>query len=57
VQCIVLTTERYKSGFLVQCKNVKKMKDKVLIYGAGGYAKVVIDAIEQEQKYEIVGII
>jgi len=31
--------------------------DKILLYGAGGHAKNVIDAIEKERKYEIVGII
>ncbi|KPL19217.1 MAG: hypothetical protein AMJ92_04200 [candidate division Zixibacteria bacterium SM23_81] len=33
------------------------MKDKILIYGAGGHAKVVIDAIEKEQKYKIMAIV
>ena len=32
-------------------------KDKILIFGASGHAKVIIDVIEKEAKYEIVGLI
>lgn len=32
-------------------------KQKILIYGANGHAKVVADIIEKENKYEIVGFI
>lgn len=31
--------------------------EKILVYGAGGHSKVVIDAVEKEKKYKIVGII
>lgn len=31
--------------------------EKILVFGAGGHAKLVIDAIEKEGKYEIVGLI
>ena len=30
---------------------------KILVYGAGGFGKVVIDAIEKETKYEILGVL
>lgn len=33
------------------------MKDKALLYGAGGHAKVIIDILEKEGRYEIAGII
>lgn len=33
------------------------MKPKVIVIGAGGHAKVIIDIIEKENKYEIAGII
>lgn len=33
------------------------MKDRILLYGAGGHSKVVIDVIEKEGRYEIAGII
>ena len=32
-------------------------KEKILVIGAGGHAQVVIDIIEQGEKYEIVGLI
>ena len=32
-------------------------KDKILVFGASGHAKVIIDVIEKEAKYEIVGLI
>ncbi len=32
------------------------MKNKVIIVGDGGHAKVVIDIIEEENKYEIIGV-
>jgi UDP-perosamine 4-acetyltransferase len=31
--------------------------EKIIIYGAGGHCKVVIDAIENQKKYEIIGIV
>jgi len=33
------------------------MRDKILLVGGGGHCRAVIDVIEQEAKYEIVGII
>ena len=33
------------------------MKSKILIIGAGGHAKSVIDVIEATKKYKIVGLI
>ena len=33
------------------------MKDKVLIYGASGHGKVIIDIVEREGRYKIVGIL
>lgn len=33
------------------------MKPKIIIIGSSGHAKVVVDVVEQEKKYEIVGII
>ena len=33
------------------------MKDKIILIGGGGYCHSVIDVIEQENKYEIIGII
>lgn len=33
------------------------MKEKIIIIGAGGHAKVVIDIIELQSNYEIIGII
>jgi sugar O-acyltransferase (sialic acid O-acetyltransferase NeuD family) len=33
------------------------MKKPILLFGSSGHAKVVIDAIEKENKYEIVGLI
>jgi FlaA1/EpsC-like NDP-sugar epimerase len=32
-------------------------KEKIILIGGGGHAHSVIDVIEQENKYEIVGII
>jgi sugar O-acyltransferase (sialic acid O-acetyltransferase NeuD family) len=34
-----------------------KVKEKLIVFGAGGHAKVVIDAIEQQGKYEIAGLL
>ena len=34
-----------------------KAKEKLLIFGAGGHAKVVIDVIEQQGRYEIAGLL
>jgi sugar O-acyltransferase (sialic acid O-acetyltransferase NeuD family) len=34
-----------------------KAKDKLLVFGAGGHAKVVIDIIEQQGNYEIAGLL
>ena len=33
------------------------MKKKILIVGAGGHAKSVIDVIESTKKYQIIGLI
>ncbi|MFA6761004.1 MAG: acetyltransferase [Sulfuricurvum sp.] len=33
------------------------MKEKILLIGGGGHCKSVIDVIEQENRYEIVGIV
>lgn len=33
------------------------MKNKLLIYGAGGHGKVVLDIVEQEDRYNIAGFI
>jgi len=33
------------------------MKDKVLIYGASGHGRVIIDIVEREGRYKIVGIL
>lgn len=33
------------------------MKPKIIVFGAGGHSKVIIDIIEKENKYEITGII
>ena len=33
------------------------MSKKIVIYGAGGHAKVVADCIEKQKKYSIVGFI
>ena len=33
------------------------MKEKLIIYGAGGHAKAVIDIVEKEGRYEIAGLI
>jgi sugar O-acyltransferase (sialic acid O-acetyltransferase NeuD family) len=38
-------------------KNDKKIKPQILILGAGGHCRSLIDVIEQEGKYKIVGII
>ena len=32
-------------------------KNKILVFGASGHAKVIIDVIEKEDKYEIMGLI
>lgn len=34
-----------------------KTKEKIVIFGAGGHAKVVIDIIEQQGNYEIAGLL
>ena len=34
-----------------------KAKDKLLVFGAGGHAKVVIDIIEQQGDYQIAGLL
>lgn len=34
-----------------------KAKDKLVVFGAGGHAKVVIDIIEQQADYEIAGLL
>lgn len=34
-----------------------KMKDKLLIYGASGHGKVIIDIVEREERYEIAGLL
>lgn len=34
-----------------------KTKDKLVVFGAGGHAKVVIDIIEQQGSYEITGLL
>jgi len=34
-----------------------KAKQKLIVFGAGGHAKVVIDIIEQQGSYEIVGVL
>lgn len=31
--------------------------EEIIIYGAGGHAKAVIDAVEEEAKYKIVGLV
>lgn len=33
------------------------MKDKIILIGGGGHCKSVIDVIEQENKFEIIGVI
>ena len=33
------------------------MKEKIVLIGGGGHCHSVIDVIEQENKYEIIGII
>ncbi len=32
-------------------------KEDIVIFGAGGLAKIVIDTIEKEEKYEIIGVL
>ena len=34
-----------------------KTKEKLIVFGAGGHAKVVIDIIEQQGQYEIAGLL
>ncbi len=34
-----------------------KAKEKLIVFGAGGHAKVVIDAIEQQGSYDIAGLL
>ena len=34
-----------------------RKKEKILVFGASGHAKVIIDAIEKEANYEIIGLI
>jgi len=34
-----------------------RKKEKILVFGASGHAKVIIDAIEKESNYEIIGLI
>jgi FlaA1/EpsC-like NDP-sugar epimerase len=34
-----------------------KAKAKLIVFGAGGHAKVVIDIIEQQGEYEIAGLL
>ena len=34
-----------------------KAKEKLVVFGAGGHAKVVIDIIEQQEDYEIAGLL
>ena len=34
-----------------------KAKEKLLVFGAGGHAKVVIDILEQQGEYEIAGLL
>ncbi len=34
-----------------------KAKEKLIVFGAGGHAKVVIDIIEQQDSYEIAGVL
>lgn len=38
-------------------KKINPKNLEVLIYGAGGHAEVIIDAIEKEGKYKVVGIL
>ncbi|GAG38728.1 unnamed protein product, partial [marine sediment metagenome] len=33
------------------------MKEKIIVYGAGGHAKVVVDVLLKQSKYDIVGLI
>ena len=33
------------------------MKEKIILIGGGGHCHSVIDVIEQEDKYEIIGIV
>ena len=33
------------------------MKEKIVIYGAGGHGKAIIDIIEKENRYQIIGLI
>ena len=33
------------------------MREKIVLIGGGGHCKSVIDVVEQENKYEIIGII
>ena len=34
-----------------------KAKEKLIVFGAGGHAKVVVDIIEQQGEYEIAGLV
>ena len=34
-----------------------KAKEKLVVFGAGGHAKVAIDVIEQQGNYEIAGLL
>ena len=38
-------------------KEQRKSIEPVLIYGAGGHAKVVVDILERQRKYQIVGLL
>jgi sugar O-acyltransferase (sialic acid O-acetyltransferase NeuD family) len=38
-------------------KEKRKIVEPVLIYGAGGHAKVVVDILERQKKYQIVGLL
>src|SRR5438105_4605194 len=33
------------------------MNDRIVVIGAGGHGKVIIDIIENEQKYKLVGLL
>ena len=58
----MITKKKFKEQLIVknqllELKNLLNAKEKLLVFGAGGHAKVAIDVIEQQGNYEIAGLL
>lgn len=54
---IPLLTPRYPRPQLLRIRKMPRKREELLIYGASGHAKVVIDAAERSGKHKIVGVV